>query len=55
LVEGKAGPIITVTDALQSLLAVEAVRRSIATGRTVALQDLAPNLFSIDTQERPAS
>lgn len=55
LVEGKAGPIITVTDALQSLLAVEAVRRSIATGRTVALQDLAPNLLPIDTQERPAS
>lgn len=55
LVEGKAGPIITVADALQSLLAVEAVRRSIATGRTVALQDLAPNLLPIDTQERPAS
>jgi len=43
LVDGKAGPIITVTDALQSLLAVEAVRRSIATGRTIVLQDLALN------------
>ena len=40
LLEGKAEPIITVADALQSLLAVEAVRRSIATGNTVALQDL---------------
>lgn len=40
LIEGKAAPIISVTDALQSLLAVEAVRRSIATGQTVALQDL---------------
>lgn len=55
LMDGKAGPIITVTDALQSLLAVEAVRRSIATGRTVALRDLAPNLLPIDTQERLAS
>ncbi len=40
LIEGRAAPIISVTDALQSLLAVEAVRHSIATGRTVALQDL---------------
>lgn len=41
LIEGKAAPIISVTDALQSLLTVEAVRRSIATGQTVALQNLA--------------
>ena len=41
LVEGKAEPIISVADALQSLLAVEAVRLSMASGRTVALQDLA--------------
>ncbi len=41
LIEGKAEPIITVSDALQSLLTVEAVRQSIATGKTVALQDLA--------------
>ncbi|EJL82176.1 putative dehydrogenase [Polaromonas sp. CF318] len=43
LIDGKAEPIITVADALQSLLAVEAVRRSIATGETVALRDLAAN------------
>jgi predicted dehydrogenase len=36
----RAAPIITVADALQSLLALQAVRRSIATGQTVALQDL---------------
>ena len=36
----KAAPIITVADALQSLRTVEAVRRSIATGQTVALQDV---------------
>lgn len=41
LIQGKATPIITVADALQSLLAVEAVRQSIATGKTVTLQDLA--------------
>jgi predicted dehydrogenase len=41
LIAGKAEPIITVTDALQSLLAVEAVQRSIATGKAVLLQDLA--------------
>jgi predicted dehydrogenase len=41
LMEGKAEPIITVADALQTLLAVEAVRRSIATGKTVALRELA--------------
>ena len=43
LIDGRAEPIITVADALQSLLAVEAVRRSIATGETVALRDLAAN------------
>lgn len=37
---GKAAPIITVADALQGLLTVEAVRQSIATGQTVALRDL---------------
>jgi predicted dehydrogenase len=41
LIEGKAAPIIKVADALQSLRAVEAVRRSIATGGVVALHDLA--------------
>lgn len=40
LIEGKAAPIITVADALQSLCAVEAVRLSMATGQTVALRDL---------------
>ncbi|MFC5521664.1 Gfo/Idh/MocA family protein [Polaromonas jejuensis] len=40
LIAGKAAPIITVADALQSLRTVEAVRRSIATGHTVALQDV---------------
>lgn len=40
LIAGKATPIITVADALQSLLTVEAIRQSIATGKTVALQDL---------------
>lgn len=56
LMAGKAGPIITVADALQSLLAVEAVRRSIATGKAVALQDLALNPGQPEeTLERPAS
>ena len=40
LAAARAAPIIPVVDALQSLLAVEAVRRSMATGQTVALQDL---------------
>lgn len=40
VIAGRAAPIITVADALQSLRTVEAVRRSIATGQTVALQDL---------------
>ena len=40
VIAGRAAPIITVADALQSLRAVEAVRRSIATGQTVALSDL---------------
>lgn len=35
LIEGKAAPIITVRDALQSLRTVEAVRQSVATGQTV--------------------
>ncbi len=38
---GSAAPIISVADALRSLLAVEAVRQSIATGKTVVLKDLA--------------
>ena len=41
VIAGKAAPIISVADALQSLRTVEAVRRSIATGKTVALQDMA--------------
>ncbi len=40
LIAGKVEPIITVSDALQSLLTVEAVRQSIATGKTVALREL---------------
>lgn len=40
VIEGAAAPIITVKDALQSLRAVEAVRRSIDTGGTIALNDL---------------
>ncbi len=40
LIAGKAEPIITVPDALQSLLTVEAIRQSIATGRVIALQDM---------------
>lgn len=40
LIAGKAEPIITVSDALQSLLTVEAVRQSIITGATVVLQDM---------------
>lgn len=42
LITGQAEPIITVADALQSLLTVEAVRQSIATGQTVALRELSP-------------
>lgn len=41
VIRGKAAPIITVPDALQSLLTVQAVRQSIATGKTVMLRDLA--------------
>ena len=41
LIQGKATPIITLADALQSLLTVEAVQQSIATGKTVTLADLA--------------
>lgn len=41
LMAGKAQPIVTVADAMQSLLTVEAVRQSIATGHTVFLRDLA--------------
>jgi predicted dehydrogenase len=55
LIDGKAEPIITVADALQSLLAVEAVRRSIATGETVALRDLAANPRQHQPLERLAS
>lgn len=40
VIAGQAEPIITVADALQSLRTVEAVRRSIATGQTVALAAL---------------
>jgi predicted dehydrogenase len=40
VIEGKARPIITVGDALQSLRAVEAVCRSIDTGSTIALNEL---------------
>jgi predicted dehydrogenase len=55
LIGGKAEPIITVVDALQSLLAVEAVRRSIATGETVTLRDLAANPRQPEPLERLAS
>jgi len=41
LIQGKATPIITVADALQSLFAVEAVRQSIATGKAMIVGDLA--------------
>ncbi len=40
VIAGKAAPLVSVADALQSLRTVEAVRRSIATGQTVALQAL---------------
>lgn len=40
VITGQAEPIITVADALQSLLTVEAVQQSIATGQTVTLQEL---------------
>lgn len=40
VVQGQAMPIITVDDALESLRAVEAVRRSIETGVTIALNAL---------------
>ena len=55
LIDGKAEPIITVADALQSLRAVEAVRRSIATGGVVALQDLANPDSQPENLERLAS
>ncbi|SFU95949.1 Predicted dehydrogenase [Polaromonas sp. YR568] len=55
LIDGKAEPIITVADALQSLRAVEAVRRSIATGGVVALQDLATKKRQPEHLERLAS
>lgn len=41
VVAGRAAPIITVADALQSLRTVEAVRLSVASGKTVALRELA--------------
>ena len=41
VIAGSAQPIVTVADAMQSLLTVEAVRQSIATGQTVFLKDLA--------------
>jgi 3-oxoadipate enol-lactonase len=41
VIAGRAAPIITVADALQSLLAVEAVRLSIKSGKTIALHELA--------------
>lgn len=41
VIDGKVTPVITVADALQSLLTVEAIRQSIATGQTVALRELA--------------
>lgn len=41
VIEGKAQPLVTVADAVQSLLAVEAVRQSIATGHSVSLRDIA--------------
>ncbi|MES2912617.1 MAG: Gfo/Idh/MocA family oxidoreductase [Pseudomonadota bacterium] len=40
LIDRRAEPIISVSDALQSLLTVEAIRQSIANGVTVALQDV---------------
>jgi predicted dehydrogenase len=40
LIAGRAAPIITVPDALQSLRTVEAVRQSIATGRAVDVAQL---------------
>jgi predicted dehydrogenase len=40
VIAGRAAPIITVADALQSLRTVEAVRRSIASGQAVAVQAL---------------
>jgi predicted dehydrogenase len=40
VVVGRVAPIINAVDALQSLRAVEAVRRLRATGQTVVLQDL---------------
>lgn len=40
VIAGRAAPIITAADALQNLRTMETVRRSIATGQTVALQDL---------------
>lgn len=40
LIAGRAEPIITVSDALQSLRTVDAVRQSIVTRKTVVLQDV---------------
>lgn len=40
VIAGAAAPLVSVADALQSLRTVEAVRRSIATGGTVALRDI---------------
>lgn len=41
VIAGSAQPIVTALDAMQSLLTVEAVRQSIATGHTVFLRDIA--------------
>jgi predicted dehydrogenase len=41
LMAGKTEPVVSITDALQSLMTVEAVRQSIATGETVLVGDLA--------------
>jgi len=41
VIAGSAQPIVTAEDAMQSLLTVEAVRQSIATGHTVFLRDIA--------------
>ena len=41
LILGHTKPLVSVADALQSLRTVEAVRQSIATGKTVALKNLA--------------
>jgi predicted dehydrogenase len=41
VIAGRVQPIVSVADAMQSLMTVEAVRQSIATGQTVFLKDLA--------------